>query len=379
MPASAKLPSLEEIPSLEGKRVLVRASLNAPVKDGLVTNDFRLRQALSTLHFLQEQGARTIVIAHIGREPEETLLPIYTNLSKKIPLTWCPTLTGEEASEAVAKCRPGETVLLENLRQDAREKTNDPTLSVILARYADLFVNDAFAASHRTHASIVGVPDLLPSYFGHNFLAECAGLARAQTPNPPSLFVLGGAKFATKAPLIKKFSALYDQVFVGGALANDVFKARGYEVGTSLVSDFDIKKEGIDTLSNLLLPVDVRVTGPAGVRVTTPDAVEKEEMIVDAGPATTDLLIEVAKSAKSVLFNGPLGKYEAGFGEETRVLVQFLAKSEAYTVLGGGDTISAIEEVGLCSQFDFVSTGGGAMLAYLEHGTLPGIEKVSQQ
>lgn len=370
------LPKLADIKDLRGKRVLVRASLNVPLVDGVVRNNFRVKRALPTLNFLRAAGAKVIVVAHIGREVDETLKPVYEELKKHVPLSFVPMLTGEIVETHIANMQDGEVVLLENLRQNPGEKANDEAFTKELAAHAEVYVNDAFAASHRAHASLVGVPKLLPSYFGFNFLHEYEELSKAFTPEQPAVFILGGAKFETKMPLIEKFVDIYDTVFVGGALANDFYKAMGHEVGKSLVSEVSLKGSPLLASDHIMLPRDVVVKGPKGVRTMTPEAVKKDETILDAGPASIKELAEQLADAKLILWNGPLGDYEQGFAEGTEALAEAISAAHGYAILGGGDTIAAVEKFDRQETFGFMSTGGGAMLTFLEEGTLPAIEAV---
>ena len=373
---SKKLPSIKDIPELQGKRVLLRASLNVPVADGEVVNQFRIMRALPTINYLRQQGARVTVVAHIGRDPKDTLKPVYDILETLIAASWCDTVSGKSAAKTAAAVKDGEVLLLENVRSDDREKLNDESFAKELASYGDVYVNDAFAASHRSHASLVGVPEHLPSYFGFNFIREFEELTKAAKPTEPSLFILGGAKFDTKLPLVDKYANTYTNVFIGGALANDMYKARGLEIGTSLVSDVDLKNTAIMNHLNILLPVDVTVKGKDGVRVITPDDVKPDENILDSGPKTVEMLADYIAEAKTILWNGPLGDYEHGFNTETESLAKAIAESDAYTIVGGGDTIAAIESLCLQDKFSFLSTAGGAMLTFLEHGSLPAIDAV---
>lgn len=370
------LPNIKDVSDLTGKTVLVRASLNVPVKDGVVTNTFRIKRALLTINYLRRQGAKVVVIGHIGRDSEETLRPVQQELEKVVGARWCPAVVGQDVAGSVAQLQAGEVLLLENLRQDAREKANDADFAKELASLADIYVNDAFAASHRTHASLVKVPEYLPSYFGFNFLHEYEELAKAIEPSEPSLFILGGAKFETKLPLVSRYADTYTTVVIGGALANDIYKARGYFVGTSLVSDIDLRNNDILTRKNIIVPADVVVDGPSGKRTVAANAVLADESILDAGPASVRDLLDTIAKAKTILWNGPLGNFEAGFAEQTEALARAIATSSAYSIVGGGDTIAAIESLGLEEQFSFMSTAGGAMLTFLEFGTLPAIEAV---
>lgn len=368
------LPLVEDIKKLKGKRVLLRASLNAPIADGKVTETFRLEQTLPTINFLKEAGAKVVIIGHIGREKEESLKPVHEALNNLVEVKWGGKVA--EAKVIVDALQNGEAVLLENLRQDDREVEGDDSLAKELASLADVYVNDAFSDSHREHTSITGLPKYLPSYFGINFWKEYQSLKKAMKPESPSLFILGGAKFDTKMPLVVRYTTIYDKIFIGGALANDFFKAKDYEVGKSLVGDVDLKNNEILKNQKIEIPLDVVVDGPAGVREVGPRAVNEEEIIMDAGPTSLKELEEMVQGAKTILWNGPLGNFEKGFSLGTEMLARTISKSDAYSVVGGGDTVAAIRSLGLDNRFSFMSTAGGAMLVFLETGTLPAIEAV---
>lgn len=372
----AQLPKITDCTDLAGRYVLLRSSLNVPIEDNRVTNQFRVTRALPTINYLLRQGARVIVIAHIGREPYETLQPVYELLKPLVPITFCAKSSGPEVRQAREALVDGSVLLLENVRQDPREKANDPNFAVDLAGLADLYVNDAFSDSHRSHASLVGIPKHLPSYFGINFMHEYEELSRVMQPTEPSLFILGGAKFATKMPLIEEYIEHYDHVFIGGALANDIFKAKGYEVGTSLVSDIDLTENPLLQSEKLLLPTDVTVKRGEEIRICSPEDVQKDEAILDAGPATLSQLSPLITKAKTILWNGPIGNYEGGFAKQSEELARLIAASSAYSVVGGGDTVAVVEMLGCQDKFSFLSTAGGAMLTYMEHGTLSAIDAV---
>ncbi|NCN52587.1 phosphoglycerate kinase [Candidatus Parcubacteria bacterium] len=364
-----KLPTLEDIPDLSGIKVLLRAPLNVPIKDGRVVNDFRLERTLKTVAYLTERGARVIMIGHIGREKVETLEPVHKALAEHITLAWCDEIMTPKMHAMADALHDGEVLLLENLRSHDGETANDPHFAAELASLAAVYVNDAFSVSHREHASVVGIPKLLPSYAGMTFMQEVTELGKARKPEHPSLFILGGAKFETKEPLIAEFLETYDRVFVGGAIANDFYKADGLEVGVSQVSK-GVVPESVVHHPHISLPERVVVKKADGSRETKSfDAVEAEEAILD-GVFPESLLAGV----KTVLWNGPIGYYEGGYDEGTVATAMLLSKTGAYTVVGGGDTIAAIERLGLNDTFNFVSTAGGAMLTFLEEGTLPGIE-----
>ena len=371
-----KLPSVKEAGELSGRRALLRVSFNVPIENGEVTNQFRLQRAIPTIEYLVQEGAKVVIISHLGRDPEDSLKPVYDALSSQLQLKWYPELTGDKAKAAVEALEDGEVLLLENLRQDEREVAGSPSLAKELAAYADIYVNDAFAVSHRTHASLTELPKLLPSYFGFNFIREYEELGKAIEPEKPSLFILGGAKFKTKLPLVEKYALKYDQVFIGGAHANDVFAAKGLEVGQSLVSGVDLKGSVILNRPNILLPVDITVEGESGSRVIRPEDVEPTEKILDAGPETAAMLGDYIKKAKTILWNGPLGDYEKGFDKITLAVAKEIADAPGYSVVGGGDTVASIQSLDLQEKFGFLSTAGGAMLTFLEKGTLPAIDAV---
>ena len=376
-----KLPSITECRKFKGKYVFLRGSLNVPVKDGQVVNQFRLMRGLATINYLVREEARVILAGHISAsektEKEESLMPVYDILKTHLPITFSDEVATPTTIEKRDALEDGEVLLIENLRQDPREKKNDSDFARSLADLADIYVTDAFAAAHREHASIVGVPNFLPSYVGLNFRHEYEELKKAMKPKSLSLFMIGGAKFGTKIPLIKKYVEIYDHVFVGGALANDFFKAKGLEVGTSLTSDVDtVSLRSLLKNKKILLPIDVTVVGKNGVRTVTPDNVEPHEKILDAGPETVGMLQNHIKKAKTILWNGPFGDYEHGFDKQTVATAKHIADAEAYSVIGGGDTIAAIEVLNCQEKYGFLSTAGGAMLTFLEHGTLPAIEAV---
>lgn len=373
--------SIREAPDLTNVPVLLRAALNVPIADGKVANTFRLRSALPTIEYLRSQHARVILLGHLGEKGTETLAPVYEALKQFVPrLTFCPVTTGPEARAAVRSMSAGDVLMLENLRRDKGETTNDKKFAASLAELADVFVEDAFDVCHREHASVVGVPELLPSYAGLLVEEEVKHLTKALSPGTPSLAIIGGAKFSTKEPVLTRLLETYNRVFVGGALANDFMRASGKPVGASLLSQNADDKAIRTLLGNprLMLPLD-EVVAPAGAtsaagHTVSIDAVPANEAILDDGPKTVDALAKLAQGAKTILWNGPLGNYENGFTDATEALAKAIAQSDAYSILGGGDTVAAVEKLGLSEKFSFISTGGGAMLDFLATGTLPGLE-----
>ncbi|MCW9054508.1 MAG: phosphoglycerate kinase [Candidatus Pacebacteria bacterium] len=364
---------IDNVTDLSGKRVLLRADYNAPVVDGQVVDAFRVTVLLPTLLFLRDAGAKVIILSHFGRDAL-SIEPIYRELRKHVPISFVEDIVGDVARSAVERLEDGEILLLENVRRDPREVDNNDDFARELASLADVYVNDAFAASHREHASIIGVPRYLPHYGGLRLREEIEALTHSLQPEDASIFILGGIKFETKFPLIEKFSRIYDEVFVCGALANNFFRAQGFEIGDSLISGADVDMSGLGSLPNVSLPIDVVVSDSGKNQIRRLDEIEKGERILDAGPATAELLRDKIAQARFVLWNGPLGEYEHGFTEGTDALTHAIVESDARCVIGGGDTVAAVSQLGLRDKFSFVSTGGGAMLEFLLHGTLPGIE-----
>ena len=368
---------ITDLEDLKGKYVLLRSSLNIPLKDGKVRNTFRIERALPTMRYLHERGAKTIIVAHIGREPEETLQPVYEELTKYLPVHWGGQIGSEEQLKRQEMMGNGDLLILENTRQDEGEKNNDEEFVTKLALLGEIFVNDAFAAAHREHASTFGVAQKLPAYAGLTLAEEVRELTKVMKPESPSLFLLGGAKFETKMPLVEKYLESYDHVSVAGALANDVFKAQGYEVGQSMVSDVSLTGKEFLNNPKLLLPIDVVVEGPDGKRTCGVSEVKPEEKILDCGTATVEMLATHIEKAKTVLWNGPFGAYEMGYIQSTEITARYVAAAEAFTVIGGGDTVAAVEKLELNNLFSFVSIGGGAMLTLLEKGTTPVIDTLN--
>ncbi|TRZ53771.1 phosphoglycerate kinase [bacterium] len=374
-----KLPEIVKLKNLKGKRILLRVDFNVPIKDGTVIDDFRIQKVLPVMRFLKENGAKTIILSHLGREKSDTLLPVSERLESEMEHVFVEDFQSEKGKLALSSLKDGEMALIQNLRKWDGEKNGDKSFAKSLASLGDIFVNEAFAVSHRKDASVYALPELLPAYFGPLFIEEVENLSSAFKEHHPFLFILGGAKFETKMPLIEKYLDLADTVFVGGALANTFFKLRGYEIGTSLVDETTPSMEHLLKNEKLILPADVIVDGPSGRIVRSFDAVLPMEKISDDGPKTISMIKEYIGKAKFILWNGPLGNYEAGFDEATLAVATALAGSEARVVLGGGDTVAAIEKLKITKDTIFVSTGGGAMLDFLAKGTLPGIDAVTKK
>lgn len=361
---------LHDVQQLDGVKVLMRVDFNVPVQNGVVTEDFRIRKILPTIKFLQDKKARIILMSHIesaGKNKDEkpSLVPVAEHL-KRLGLACVFVKNYKDAERAIEMLNPGCILLLENLRMNEGETKNDKKFAQALASLADIYINEAFAVSHRAHASVSAITEFLPSYAGLLFEQEIKHLNSAFTPDRPFLFILGGAKVETKLPLIEKFIQIADRVFVGGALANNFFKEQGKDIGSSLVSPDNYNLKRFFDNPKLLLPID---------------SVKKDDAIFDAGPKTVELLKKEIGNAKFILWNGPLGAYEMGYKEPTLELARLIAAATqkgAKSILGGGDTLGAIGELKIEDQYTFVSTGGGAMLEYLAHGTLPAVEALEK-
>lgn len=377
----AELPLMSEHKgAFKGKRVVVRLDFNVPLEGGEIRDDYRIKESLPAINFLRDAGARLIIISHIGKgKPEDTLAPIAEYLNKIFPTTFLPKLRTEENIRITSNMVNGDVVLLENLRHDEGEENNDPEFSAYLASLGDVYVNDAFSVSHRAHASVVGVPALLPHYCGIRLAEEIKRLSAAFNPEHPFLFILGGAKISTKMPLLKKFLDIADHVFLGGTIVNNFYKVQGHEIGTSIYDKDELGGLGAYAKNpKLIIPKDVVVKNDGGRGAKTLNAVTPGDMIVDVGADTIKGLEEIVGSAKLIVWNGPLGFYEEGFTEGTKELLDLIAGSRATSIIGGGDTVALINEMGAIGKFSFVSTGGGAMLDYLANETLPGIEALQR-
>jgi len=365
---------------LKGKYVLLRLDLNVPIlEDGSVGDTYRLEKVIETIDFLREKEARTIIISHI-EGGEKTLLPVWHYLNGFIPLEFSLTYFTPEAIDKLLNLKDKGVILFENLRVNKGEKENDPEFAKKLGAMAEIYVNDAFAVSHRKHASVSAVAEFLPHYGGLLLKQEIEHLSKVFNPDKPFLFILGGAKFDTKMPLIKKYLDKADYIFLAGALANNVYKERGFEIGTSLISD---NVEGIKEIANsskVLVPVDVTVKGADGeISFKKMGELLPDDYIMDAGPETLGQLKKLLDESRTILWNGPLGNYELGFADKTEQLAKMIAEKTASdpsttSIIGGGDTVASINKLGLNEKFTFLSTGGGAMLDYLVNETLPGIQ-----
>ncbi len=346
---------------LNGLKVLLRLDLNVPVADGKVVDDYRIKKSLKTINFLKDKGAKIIILSHIETKDNPSLKPICHHLSS----LGIECYFEDNYRNIIKVIDQNQIVLLENIRKYEGEKDNERDFAKQLASLADIYVNDAFAVSHRKHASICAITEFIPSYAGLQFQDEIDNLKSAFEPDRPFLFIIGGAKFDTKLPLIKKFLNIADKVFIGGALVHDIYKAKGIDIGDSLVSDIIPDLSGILDNDKLIMPID---------------SVYKDKAIMDIGNKTIDVLIKEIPKYKYILWNGPMGAYEGGYKNGTVELAKVLSqvtKNGVKTIVGGGDTLATIRELNIEDSFTFVSTAGGAMLDYLAQGTLPGIEALN--
>lgn len=377
------LPTIESAGDISGKYVLLRLDLNTPIADGKVSDPYRIDQAIPTIDILRLKKAKVIIIAHTEAQDKgqsnTSLWPMFDYLNGFVKVQFAKDLFSAETIKLVAEMEEGDVLMLENLRSNPGEKANDPDFAKQLAHYADLYVNEAFSVSHRKHASVVGVPALLPSYAGPLFINEVENLSKVFAPSHPFVFILGGAKFDTKLPLIEKYLEKADSVAVVGALATNIFTTQGFEVGTSLVSEGEFGISEMLKNPKFIAPTDVTVKKADGtMEIKKANEVNSDEYIGDVGSETVESLGELVKKASLVVWNGPLGNYEAGFTEETEKLARIIADSSATTIVGGGDTLASIEKLGLTHKFTFVSTAGGAMLDFLVNETLPGIDALTK-
>lgn len=361
--------------SVAHTRVLLRTSLNVPISaEGEVGDKYRLQRGLPTIQWLTNQGAKVVLVGYLGRDGA-SLRPVakaLQQLSPNTPIAFTDTPL-EQVGKEVDALAPGSCLMLENVRRYEGEEKNDPTFAASLASLADIFVDDAFAEAHRAYASNVGVAALLPSYAGLLMQEEVTKLSEALEPQEEAIAIVGGAKFETKEPLLERLLGIYKEVFLGGALANDLLKARGFPIGASMTSDMPVPVS-LAGEERLHAPKDLTVEGGEARQANTAD-VRAQERIVDVGERTKHLWAEAIAKSSFVLWNGPLGMYEKGYVDGTDALAEAIAASKCKAVLGGGDTAAALAKFSFDEQRVFVSTGGGAMLQFLTNGgVLPALE-----
>lgn len=368
----------------KGSVVIMRADFNVDFVGNKIADTFRIDQTLPTISYLVKKGAKVLILAHLGDDGKQSLKPVHTHLSKilgkEIKTEFINNFDFNVLAKKITEQKPGTVTLLENVRKLEGEKLNDKNLAKNFASLADIYVNDAFSVSHRAHMSLVGLPKYLPSFIGMSFENELANLGLCLKPKQPMLFLLGGLKFGTKLPVLKKFSKIANKYFVGGALANNYILAEGYNVGKSVIDkDFKISPKMLND-QNLIPIVDVVVSRAGKQIICALNDIKKTDIISDIGPATIDLLKIYIDEAKTILWNGPMGWYEKGFTKSSVEILKLLAdrvkSKKSNVIIGGGDTALLVHKMKMGNAFTFVSTAGGATLDFLAHGTLPGIQAI---
>ena len=425
--------TIEDIECLAGKRVLVRCDFNVPLKDGVITSEKRIVEALPTIRFLMDKGARVILCSHMGKphniltpgfgltkkekkaieklpEGEQaaakaealekakgdvkkfTLQPVADKLNELLgegKVAFAADITGEDAKAKIAAMKDGEAVLLQNVRFDAREEKNDPTFAKALAALAALYVNDAFGTAHRAHATTAGVADYLPAYCGYLIKKEISVMGKAlENPNRPFVAILGGAKVSDKLNVINNLLTKVDTLIIGGGMAYTFLAAKGYSIGTSLFDsekvDYcrDMMEKAEEKGVRLLLPIDTVIAAdfpnpidaPIDVVTVPSNEIPADKMGLDIGEKTRELFADAVKNAQTVVWNGPMGVFEnPTLAAGTIAVAKALAESAATTIVGGGDSAAACEQLGFADRITHISTGGGASLEFLEGLELPGI------
>ncbi len=368
--------SITSLPSLKGARVLVRVDYNVPIVGSRIRDARRITSSFDTIDVILKKGGTPVLLAHLG-DSAGTLRPVATFLSKAYKTVFVTHDVTDPYIHTILDAVPkGTVVLLENIRRYGQEEKNDAAFAKTLAKLGQYYINDAFSVSHRKHASIVGLPKYLPAYAGMQLQKEIAALSAVlKNKKHPFVFILGGAKFDTKIPLLKRFVDLADSVVIAGAILNNFYKVAGFPVGKSVVEGgYDKPIKALLANEKVLLPPDCLVARKAKTATITPDEVEKDDVIVDIGPQSIELIAKKIMKAKLVVWNGPTGWYERDFTKGTVALAKAAIASKAHTVIGGGDTGAVVEKILKGEQKNiFISTGGGATLDYLANGTLPGI------
>jgi phosphoglycerate kinase len=389
--------TLDDLGEVNGKCALVRVDLNVPMQEGKVSDDTRLRATLPTVTELADRGAIVLLLAHFGRpkgvqSPDMSLALVTRPYSQVLgrPVRFIDDCCGEGAREAVATLASGDVAILENTRFHAGEEKNDPALATAIAKLGDFYVNDAFSAAHRAHASTEGIAHLLPAYAGRAMQAELEALEKALgNPERPVAAVVGGAKVSTKLDVLGHLAAQVDHLIIGGGMANTFLAARGIDVGKSL-AEHDLTDQALEVLAAadragciVHLPYDVVVAKefaphPTSLRTANVHELASDEMVLDIGPAAVEALGDVLKTCRTLVWNGPLGAFETPpFDAATVALARTAAaltqEGSLVSVAGGGDTVAALNQAGIADAFTFVSTAGGAFLEWMEGRTLPGV------
>lgn len=385
---------------VKGKKVLVRCDFNVPMQDGAITDDNRIVAAMPTIEYLKEQGAKVILMSHMGRpkgqpKMEFTLEPVAQRLSQlmnqEVKFVSSPVVVDEAVKAAAAELQDGEVMLLENVRFRKEETDNDAAFAKELASLGEIFVQEAFGTAHRAHASTAGVADYLPAVSGFLIEKEVKFLGGAvEEPERPFVAIMGGAKVGDKIPVIENLLKKVDALIIGGGMAYTFFKAMGYEIGASILDadNIDFAKELLEkaeaTGVKMLLPVDVvcasEFSNDADTVIVDRENMPADMEGLDIGPKTVELFKETLLAAKTVVWNGPMGVFEMpNFAKGTKAVAEVLAETEAITIIGGGDSAAAVEQFGLADKMSHISTGGGASLEFLEGKVLPGIAVIEEK
>lgn len=384
---------------LHGKRVIIRCDFNVPMKDGKITNDTRIQAALPTIEYAINESAKVILMSHLGRVKEEKdlvkndLFPVAQRLSNLLnqKVLFCKATSGSELKDAVDGLKDGEVLLMQNTRYEdlngKKESSNDPELGAFWASLGDIYINDAFGTAHRAHASNVGIASHLPNGIGFLIEKELNHLDSLKNPERPYVIIMGGAKVSDKIKVIENLAPIADKIMIGGGMAFTFLKAKGIDIGKSLLEEDSLEfcQKMIATYGDkLVLPVDVNVTTEFSEE--TPHHICKvseigaDEMAMDIGPETIAMMKEVLANAKTVFWNGPLGVYEMKeYQNGTNELLKTIANSSIHSVLGGGDIVAAASELGFKDKVSHASTGGGATLEFLEGTELPGIAIIQEK
>jgi 3-phosphoglycerate kinase len=392
-----KIKSIRQIKNLKDQIVLLRVDFNVPIKDRKVRENYKIAMSLPTIEYLLKKGARVVLMSHLGApkgkvNPDLSLLPVSKVLQKllssqayKKKIKFSSGVVGAKVAKEVNDLKSGDLILLENLRFEIGEEKNSRIFAKKLASLGDLYVNDAFAVSHRNQASVSEIKNFLPSYAGLLLEDEVTSLAKVIKPKQPLVAVMGGAKIDTKAPLLEKMHKKAECILVGGALANNFLKALGYEVGISLIDKSSlvfakkfIKNGKLD--KKIILPMDVVVLNAGKVFVRPISDLKERDAIVDIGPKTVEAFAATIKTAATIIWNGPMGCFEekeSSFGTlAIGRLIAARSKGTAWGVVGGGETVEAIKLTKMSAYVDWISTAGGAMLAYLGGEKMPGLTKI---
>ena len=391
-----KLNTINEA-DLKGKRVLIRVDFNVPLKNGVVTDNTRIKAALPTVKYILEQGASLVVMSHFGRpkgqkNPDFSMAPIAKEFEKLLgrPVKLASDVIGPEVEAEVKALKPGEVLLLENVRFYKEEEGNDPEFAKTLASYGDIYCNDAFGTAHRAHASTEGVSHYLPSYAGFLIEKEVRFMAPLlENPEKPFVAIIGGSKVSSKITVLESLVRTCDTIVIGGGMAYTFLNVLGNSIGKSLFEpDYvDTAKAFLEKAKEkgvkVILPVDnvcaKEFSETAEPILVNSDNISDDLMGMDIGPKTVQLIVDALKDAKSVVWNGPMGVFEfSAFAKGTEEVAKALAASNATTVVGGGDSVAAINKFGLADKISHVSTGGGASLEFLEGKTLPGIKALEK-